>query len=57
MKCCICKKECENQWGNNPWPISTKKDDRCCNQCNVDYVIPARIILSNENKKGEKENE
>lgn len=57
MKCCICGKQCENQWGNNPWPLKEKDTDRCCNECNENYVIPARIILSNKEKEGEKEND
>lgn len=43
MKCCICGREIGN-WGNNPWPIV--KDDpkaECCDDCNIRYVIPARI--------------
>lgn len=44
MKCCFCSKKCENQWGNNPWPLKTKENDRCCNVCNEQYVITARLI-------------
>ena len=32
--CCICGKECENEWGNNPWPINNDENARCCNKCN-----------------------
>lgn len=44
--CCICKKECENEWGNNPYPIVKDEKARCCNKCNETKVVPARIILS-----------
>lgn len=46
--CCLCKKECENIYGNNPYPlvperISDKGFARCCDACNRKEVIPARI--------------
>jgi len=37
--CSICKTECVG-WGNNAWPVN---DGRCCNECNDNVVIPARI--------------
>ena len=40
-KCCICGKEFEG-WGNNPWPV--KSEGLCCDDCNMEHVIPARII-------------
>lgn len=39
--CCICGKPIEG-WGNNPNPI--KKSGECCDQCNQDYVLQARIV-------------
>lgn len=43
--CCLCGNECENEWGNNPAPLGDyKKDDRCCNKCNMEKVVPARIL-------------
>lgn len=44
-KCCICGNECENEWGNNPYPLVTDEDARCCDKCN-DYVITFRICQS-----------
>lgn len=41
-KCCICGKEFEG-WGNNPWPV--KSEGLCCDDCNMEYVIPKRIII------------
>lgn len=41
--CCICGKECENEWGNNPYPVNNTENARCCDTCNDLYVIPARI--------------
>ena len=38
-KCILCGKEFDG-WGNNAWPI---KDGICCDDCNAEKVIPARI--------------
>ena len=38
--CCICGEECIG-YGNNPEPV--KHEGRCCDACNLHYVIPARI--------------
>lgn len=46
--CCICGKEHEG-FGNNPWPVKNKKgehfgpEERCCDECNSNVVIPERI--------------
>lgn len=40
--CCICGKEFEG-FGNNPEPVDTAPDARCCNKCNSKFVIPARV--------------
>ena len=42
FRCCICFKEFKGI-GNNPDPISEKEDDRCCDGCNTNNVIPARL--------------
>lgn len=39
--CCICKEEFEG-WGNNPQPV--KSEGVCCNSCNMQYVITARVF-------------
>ena len=52
MKCCICGKEIKG-YGNNPWGALNKndeliafdEDDRCCDECNEQYVIPGRLYL------------
>lgn len=48
--CCFCGNPCENRWGNNPWPISKRESDRCCNVCNDTIVIPERLRQWQENK-------
>lgn len=37
--CCLCGKEYTG-WGNNAWPLA---DGQCCDDCNWEQVIPARI--------------
>ena len=39
-KCCICGRAFTG-FGNNPWPV--KDDGECCDACNEQHVIPARI--------------
>lgn len=38
--CCICGKQIEG-WSNNAEPV---KQGRCCDDCNWEYVIPARML-------------
>ena len=40
MICCICGNEFEG-FGNNPEPV--KSEGRCCDKCNQEVVIPARL--------------
>ena len=42
FKCCICGQMVKG-WGNNPYPLSTDPNDSCCDDCNMLYVVPARI--------------
>ena len=58
--CCICGKPCEpwhpsepTGYGHSPDPLGVE-GDRCCNDCNIDHVIPARLhqidnIMKNRN--------
>ena len=43
FKCCICGIN-DQGYGNNPDPI--KKQGKCCDECNADQVIPARLELT-----------
>ena len=45
-KCCFCGKSYDN-WGNDIRPLVTGKGDRCCNECNINIVIPNRIKFWN----------
>ena len=42
--CCLCGNGYIG-FGNNAYPI---KEDKCCDNCNKDYVIPERIKRINE---------
>ena len=42
--CCVCGEFFEG-WGNNPWPLSDREDDECCNECNMEVVM-ARFKLA-----------
>ena len=46
LKCCICGgKIFDEAKSNNPWPLCHRDDtaSRCCNGCNEDLVIKARL--------------
>tara|TARA_R110002020_G_scaffold369320_2_gene581149 strand:- start:3466 stop:3702 length:237 start_codon:yes stop_codon:yes gene_type:complete len=40
--CCLCG-TVFTEWGNNPEPIKSFEEGKCCNYCNDKHVIPARI--------------
>ncbi len=47
--CCICGEPVEG-YGNNPEPYRSSNDgSRCCDGCNLKFVIPARIEAAKEN--------
>ncbi|MDO4647744.1 MAG: hypothetical protein Q4B26_03765 [Eubacteriales bacterium] len=46
-RCCICGKH-QAGYGNNPWPVNTDTDARCCDICNFEVVIPERIKMHHE---------
>lgn len=47
--CSICFKK-YTHWGNNAYPVN---EGRCCDECNANIVIPARIqqMINKENKE------
>lgn len=56
MRCSICNQEMthptlKNYLGNNPFPIRTDENARCCDSCNENFVIPARIIALTQEVK------
>ena len=46
--CCICGLSFLG-YGNNPFPYREKGE--CCGQCNMKFVVPARIELSRKQKE------
>lgn len=51
--CCICGKQLQG-WGNSPWPVSP--DGKCCDECNLEAVVPARLkqLQNKEENNNEK---
>lgn len=45
--CSICQREVTDEWGNNPAPIC---EGRCCDECDLSIVLPARIRRLNREK-------
>lgn len=43
IECCLCKKLIKMSQSNNPYPVDTNSEHRCCNECNDTKVIPARL--------------
>lgn len=42
--CCFCGRAFKD-WGNNPAPVNNDPKARCCDDCNSNIVVPARIYL------------
>lgn len=42
--CCICGEPIDG-YGNNPEPYMSAEEGRCCDSCNIRFVIPARIEM------------
>lgn len=42
MNCVLCGDEIVG-FGNNPEPVASFEEGKCCNRCNNTVVIPARI--------------
>lgn len=42
-KCCFCNKEIDIIGQNNPSPVNNEEGAVCCNRCNFNIVIPARM--------------
>lgn len=42
--CCICGETLEG-YGNNPEPYMYADEGRCCDACNLKFVIPARLAM------------
>lgn len=47
--CVLCDKK-EEGYGNNAMPV---KKGQCCNECNIDVVLPARIKKYDWGKHGQ----
>ena len=48
MECSICEIKLDDDYGNNASPVN---DGTCCDNCNMNVVIPARLgIMLTKNK-------
>ena len=45
MECGICYDWIDDKYGNNAKPLF---DGKCCNTCNLIYIIPIRMELMSE---------
>ena len=52
--CCICGKVFRG-YGNNPFPVVKADGAECCDECNLEKVIPARIIAITKAEVNERE--
>ena len=50
--CCLCLNPLGDLYGNNPWPLV---GDKCCDSCNINKVIPARIARGKSDPDTESE--
>ena len=48
IKCVLCGCDCEDEWGNNPYPLS--EEGRCCNNCNL-LVVGERLKTTGVNEE------
>lgn len=42
-KVCVLCHEPFDEWGNNPWPLATLDEGQCCDRCNQERVMVARM--------------
>ena len=44
--CSLCIKTIQDPYGHNPFPLCEVEDyeSKCCDSCNVKYVIKARML-------------
>jgi len=50
-RCVICGKVLpKGEYGNNPEPIKPYSSGVCCNECNMNQVLPSRLAGLKEDK-------
>lgn len=42
VTCCLCGKKIGRKQAHNPWPLIEDARKRCCTECNITKVLPAR---------------
>jgi hypothetical protein len=51
--CCLCGELDVKGWGNNPHPFGPH-EGRCCDGCNMEFVLPQRlrnILMAEDTRK------
>ena len=43
INCCFCYKDA-GEFGNNPEPLVNYEDGKCCDDCNMELVLPYRLL-------------
>lgn len=53
FQCCICGMWVVGEYGNDPWPVDKHPEHKCCDECNANVVVPARLarIIAKNYKK------
>ena len=54
MSDCVICQDPYYGYGNNPAPL--RDEGSCCDECNMEYVIPARIKYYYANERNERKN-
>ena len=44
VDCSLCGAPLDD-FGHNPWPLALNEKERCCDKCNIEKVVPARIEM------------
>tara|TARA_R110000787_G_scaffold109904_1_gene218517 strand:- start:46 stop:294 length:249 start_codon:yes stop_codon:yes gene_type:complete len=49
-KCCFCSADV-GQYGNNPEPLVSYEDGKCCSKCNIELILPYRLLAHRDYDK------
>ena len=44
VDCSLCGAPLDD-FGHNPWPLALNEKERCCDKCNIEKVVPARLEM------------
>ena len=52
-RCCLCGKVIPTWGSKNPDPLRSDSDQRCCDECFSEKVIPARAVMIGQKEEEE----